>query len=102
MLLARFETEIEQSENALKQTSVSLNELQAISSEIRPSERLGKALLDQTKGHLKFIKPHISLASDLLSDHLSWMNLDANYRLQRRILVLTVVVLVATILGVAI
>ena len=99
MLLERFEVEMEQSAGFFR--GHSLNKLHSIRTgdPAEGSPGLLDIFLERIKRHTQFIKKHLVLASDLFSDHLSWRNLDANYRLQRRLLLWTVVVSVATIVG---
>jgi hypothetical protein len=98
MLVSRFQVEMEESETLL---AVEQHELETFHS-LYPEETrrsLSDALINHVKFQAHTIGKHVTLASQLFAEHLSWRNLDVTYRLQRRMLFLTYVVLLATVVS---
>jgi hypothetical protein len=102
LLVSRFELEVKQSTEWLNDYSRAIEEFRRVGG---PSNLVGEKLSEVVRRGIKaqyhLIGSHQRLISELFSDHLSWRNLDENYRLQRRILWWTMVVSLATLAGLA-
>jgi hypothetical protein len=98
LLLSRFQVEMEQAEKSLKRYSCSISDFHPVGGTAeRKGEQLSEALLRGIRAQTQLIKNHQDLISDSFSSHLSWRNLDLNYRLQHRMLFWTTVISVATL-----
>lgn len=97
MLVSRFQVEMEESETMLAVEQHELDTLRSLKSN-GARRALSEALVSHVKLQAHTIGKHVALASQLFTEHLSWRNLDVSYRLQRRMLWLTYIVLLATFL----
>jgi len=101
MLVSRFQVEMEESETVLAVEQHELETLRSFSSD-GTQKGLSESLIRHVKWQAHTIGRHVALASQLFTEHLSWRNLDVSYRLQRTMLWLTYIVLLATILSLAV
>lgn len=98
LLLSRFKMEMEQEEEWLKRYLLWATTFHRLGGTAKSKgQQLSEVLLNGIRAQTHVIRNHQRLISELFASHLSWRNLDANYRLQRQMLVWTVAVSLATL-----
>ena len=98
LLLSRFKMEMEQEEEWLKRYLLWATNFHRLGGTAKSKgQQLSEVLLNGIRAQTHVIRNHQRLISELFASHLSWRNLDANYRLQRQMLVWTVAVSLATL-----
>jgi len=99
LLFSRFRAEFTQNENDLKRHSSELKSFDKLLRHRPEQKNMSDAVFSYIENHLKLLTEHIELVSNAFLDHLSSRNMELTYRLQRQMFVWTIVVTLATVLG---
>lgn len=103
MILERIAMEFEQEANFIHHEMEPIKALKAIETPTKGREvrNLRDLMMESVRFQINLIRKHFSLVANSFSEYVALRNMEAMYRLQRSIFWLTIIVAIATIIGLA-